>query len=299
MDYRGSIINLSRYEGLVPKDYICTAHYAGCVEVVPVEIGQENITYPPIQLVGPGLVGTVHGWRLDPATIAQVTKRCEARIADLEAKVYPLSEGQVSQQKGLQCNLGRLKGLDGDLPAKRAEPKPSDYSSAQNAVFAGIYGVPVRPNYVGKLVFVEIPLEFDDDSSGEFIVVAQSADSLYVVDTASCMDGIRVYRMPFSSGTVSINILNSYEDDDFVREFIDRLDDMDTEDYDTLACDAAETVSRQLNRMLEAKANKIDLLDRMFSGMIFGPLYGLGKTSSVCPTDARQAEDRCHRGCCV
>jgi hypothetical protein len=288
MDYRGKIITLSRYEGLAPKDFICTAHYAGCVEVVPIEVGQEHITYPPIALQGPGLIGTVHNWRNSTRMIDEVKSRC---ISRLDADFY--REGSADQN-GIRKNLDRLQSLDGDQPVKLDEPTPrrDAYSAAQNAVFAEIYGgLSVRPNYVGRLVFIEIPIEYDDDGSGEFIVINQSSDSLYVVDTQCCAAGARVYRMPFSDGESHITILDSHEDDDFVREFIDRLEDMDTESYDDSMCDAAETVAHLLARMLERKSKEKTALDLLFgkTDLFFGPIG---------TTDKRQSEDRCHRvGC--
>ncbi len=129
-----------------------------------------------------------------------------------------------------------------------------------------------------------IPLEYDEDASGEFIVIQQSQDSLYVVDTNSCTAGCRISRLPFSAGEDHLTVLDSYEDDAFIREFIDRLDDMDTEDYTAWQCDAAETVSRMLARMLERKEAK------KVSGapLFFGPIG---------TADPKQAEGRCTRPC--
>ena len=294
MDQRGRVITLSRYVGDEPTDYICTASYGNTVEIVPITPGQEHVNFLPIELGSPR---RVYGSYVDNVTIKQVKARCEARVRSLEKQDRLLNgifgRANSDDLEGARVNLERLCSLDGDLPVTRDEPTPAmdTRTSAMSAVFAEVYGGFRRPNLVGKMAFIEIPLAYDDDGSGEFIVVQQSQDSLYVVDTNSCAAGVRVYRMPFSDGDEHITILDSYEDDDFVREFIDRLDDMDTESYDTAMCDAAETVSRQLSRMLENKAKQTSVLDDLFGlpGLFFGPI------GSVEP---KQAEDRCHRAGC-
>jgi hypothetical protein len=248
------------------------------------------VTYGRVTLDG---VGCVYNSWTNPKVVEDVKARCKSRIASLTRA--PMGVKQETEYKGVHRNLDKLQSLDGDKPVEIAKPLPkmNDYASAQNKIFAEIYGGCVRPNYVGKLVFIEVPLEFDDDASGEYIVVQQSNDSLYVVDTIGCVAGVRMYRVPFSDGTNQLSILDSYEDDDFVREFIDRLEDMDTEDYDVEHCDAAETVARQLSRMLEHKASKTTL-DDLFTtaGLFFGPI-GFEK-----PAESFQAESRCSRvGC--
>ena len=298
MDLRGKIVSLSRHFDLTPKEYICTADFGDRLELVLTAPGQEDVVLPLIQFRGSGLVATLHSWRDDPKQIEIAKLRFCSRIGlllDAER-----DEKAIDKYERIQENMARLQSLDGDEPAKCNQPTPVKDNEAKKVYDLSI-DILFRPNYVGKLAFIEIPLEHDDDESGEFIIVQQSNDSLYGVDTNSCTAGARVYRIPFSAGDEHITILDAYEDDDFVREFIDRLDDMDTEDYEPWQCDAAETVSRLLSRMLERKADvasstNTTLLDKMFgrSDLFFGPI-GTGKSDC-------QTEDRCHRvgqGCAV
>ena len=139
-----------------------------------------------------------------------------------------------------------------------------------------------RENYTGKLVFLEFPLGSALES-GEYIVVKQSADSLYAVFTATCLSGTEVVRIPLDG----VMLLDACEDDEFIHDFIERLDDMDTSDYRPDECDAAETVSRQLSRMLSANRTTPILsspLDRLFKATdeFFDRLGMCGKRPSEC-----------------
>jgi hypothetical protein len=226
--------------------FICTAHYAGHVEIVPTAPGSEAKTYPPIPLQG-CLAGTVHDHWDDPKLIEEVKGRVQSAIRDwLETE-----RTDISDFEALHKNLALLRSLDGDEPAALVPPTPCKGCCAKKE----------RPNYVGKLVFIEFPLGSEAQyDSGEFIVVVQSVDSLYAIKTDSCLVGVHVGRIPFVAGEEQITILSVCEDDEFIREFIERLDDMDTEDYEPEECDAAETVSRQLQRMLAVKASPLDRL---------------------------------------
>jgi hypothetical protein len=298
MDHRGKIVTLSRFVGDKPADYICTSDDGNIVEVVPVAPGSEYISFMPFRLND---CWHVYRCYSDEQKIKEVKTRCEILVQETEHENFLLNAifGLTADDlEVVRLNLKRLSSLDGDQPVKRNEPTPSiDYRAAKTNFFAQMYGgTTCRPNYVGKLVFVEIPLAFDDDESTEYIVVEQLADSLYVVDTTCCADGVRTYRIPFSDGNgANITILDSYEDDDFIREFIDRLDDMDTDDWDVDACDAAETTSRKLARMLEKKAEQKssfdDLLKTHTTGLFFGPI-------SSTFGDPKQAEGRCNRTGC-
>jgi hypothetical protein len=299
VNYRGKILTISPTgEGGHRNEYICTAHYADHIEIVPICPGTEGMVFPLIPLSGAGLVGVVFDSRDDADLIRQVKDRCKSVIRGLEegrtmlSFLFPRSALSGTRQ-GVQQNLARLESLDGDQPAAMKPPVPSKdsrsalkeqgYSSVLDRAFAEMFGgqflsneecakpmVGENPSHVGKLVFLEIPLECDDpieQVSGEYIVVGQSPDSLYIVNTCCCLAGTTVLRFPFSNGAgKELLILDEYEDDTFIEEFIERLDDMDTDDYDAIDCDAAETVSRRLKRMLEKK-----LTDRAKSMMASKP----------------------------
>ena len=59
-----------------------------------------------------------------------------------------------------------------------------------------------------------------------------------------------------------------------LNDVIDRLDDMDTETYRVNQCDAAETVSRQLTRMLERKQDAFRATDKVFNSLGCGQVCG-------------------------
>ena len=270
MDYRGKILRMSPTgsQGRV-NAYICTAHYAGHVEIVPTAPGSETKHFPPIPLQGT-LAGVVYDHWDDPKLIGEVKARLQSAVRDW----LKTDRTDVSDFEALHKNLARLKSLEGDQPAALAPPVPSEGCSAKKEY----------PNYVGKLVFIEFPLGSDAEyDSGEFIVIAQSADSLYAVKTDDCLAGTKIGRIPFVAGDEQVTILTCCEDDEFVREFIERLDDMDTEDYEPEECDAAETVSRQLSRMLAVK-HKANPLDRLFKATdeFFDRLGMCGKKPSQC-----------------
>ena len=299
MNYRGKILTISPTgDGGRRNEYICTAHYCGHVEIVPIVPGTEGMAFPPIPLSGPGLVGVVYDWRSDSDLIQRVKARCMSVIRgmkegnDLFSYLFPPSALRSTMQNAEQ-NLARLESLDGDQPAAVNRPTPSkDTRSALDRVFDELFAgdlavigeiqdsmfvvpkdqkamIGVNPCYIGKLLFIEIPLDCDegDGESGEYIVVQQTPDSLYGLRTTCCKAGLEVVRIPFALDDKKINIVDVYEDDDFVQEFIERLDDMDTEDFEPIECDLAETASRQLSRMLEKKltdrAKAIDPFERI------------------------------------
>ena len=335
MNYRGMILTISPTgEGGHRNEFICTANYANHVEIVPTVPGTEGLAFPPISLSGPGLVGVIYDWRSDPALIERVKARCASVVRNLEgdnpvfAAIF--TRGVLgSTLRNAKQNLARLESLDGDQPVAASRPAPIQDRHAAldrvfNQLFAGDYEVigklqdsifivpktkeipmiGVHPDLTGKLAFIEIPLGCDEDGeSGEYVIVKQSPDSLYGVKTTCCMAGLEVVRIPFESGEQKIAILDVYEDDDFIEDFIERLDDMDTEDYEPIECDLAETASRQLSRMLEKKltdrAKLDDPLDRLFKATdrLFSTLGTMsGRMSSVNPSF--QAEDRIHRTGC-
>lgn len=318
------------------NEYICTAHYGDRIEIVPICPGTEGLAFPPIPLSGSGLVGVVHDCREDAGLIRRVKDRCASVIRGLEegnrlfSFLFPPGALRNTLQ-GVQRNLARLDSLDGDQPAAVSPPVPrKDARSALDRAFDKLFGVVgeiqdsifavpkskecskamigAHPSRVGKLLFLEIPLECDDpieQVSGEYIVVGQSPDSLYVVNTCSCLAATTVLRFPFSNEAgKKLLILDEYEDDEFIQEFIERLDDMDTDDYDAIDCDAAETVSRQLKRMLEKKlADRAKTLDDPCDRIIKAgePLNLLGSTSGrVSGTTPNRSADRstCRTECC-
>jgi len=286
---RGKILTISPTgEGGRCRDYICTAHYCDHIEIVPTRPGTEGMVFPPIPLSGPGLVGVVYDSREDAALIRRVKDRCESVIRGLEegramfSFLFPPS-ALSGTRRGVERNLARLESLDGDQPTAVSRPTPSkDTRSALDRVFDELFAgdlavvgdiqdsmlpkemVGANPSYVGKLAFIEIPLECDegDGESGEYIVVQQTPDSLYGIRTTCCKAGLEVVRLPLALDDKQISIVDSYDDDEFVQEFIERLDDMDTDDYEPIECDLAETASRQLKRMLEKKlSNRAKAMD--------------------------------------
>lgn len=342
MDYRGKIVKLARYAGCAPKDYICTAHYAGHVEIVSVTPGQEGSVYPLIPLQGSLLSGVIHDSWNDPSLIDEVKMRCRQCIADA-LKNRDQNDETIEYCDRLHTNLNRLQSLDGDQPATVVTPAPNkEEHTAVDRAIAELFGgnifserkeeevlheelfivsmgpieMPVggsRPDYTGKLVFIEVPLEFDDrGDSGEYIVIAQSDNSLYGVKTTCCKSGVEVVRIPFEHEGHSITILNAYEDDNFIKEFIERLDDMDTGNYKPLECDLAETASRQLSRMLEQKLLRMaksvdDSLSEFFKatdtllktfGSVSGPVGSLADNSADKPVEDRVCQTEC-AGCAI
>ena len=335
MNYRGSVLSMSPTgDGGRRNEYICTAHYANHVEIVPTCPGTEGMAFPPIPLSGPGLVGVIYESHRDPAVVQRVRDRCASVICGLEEGHSLFSSlftpsALKGTLRGVQQNLARLESLDGDQPATLDRPVPArDCHSALDRVFDQLFGgdfeaigevqdsifvVPKKketemigehPNCVGKLVFIEIPLACDDGDgqSGEYIVVQQTADSLYGLRTTCCKAGLEVVRIPFALDDKKINVVDVYEDDNFVQEFIERLDDMDTEDFETIECDLAETASRQLSRMLEKKltSRANEPMDRLFKSAdkLFNMLgCTTSRMSSANPT-FDQAEDRVHRTGC-
>ena len=253
MDYRGKILRMSPTPNSRANAYICTAHYAGHVEIVPTAPGSETKDFPPIPLQG-SLAGVVYDHWDDPQLTEEVKHRMQSVIQDW----LKTERTDISDFEALHRNLARLQPLDGDQPTKC--PKPA-------------------PRLVGKLVVLEFP--FDSDlESGEYIVIRQSADSLYAVFTANCLSGSEIVRIPLD-GLVTLDV---YEDDEFIREFIERLDDMSTDDYRPEECDVAETTSRQLRRMLSAKQKTESPLDRLFKAtdQLFDKLGMCGKKPSQC-----------------
>jgi len=268
VDYRGKILRMS-VTGNAGRGsaYICTAQYAGHVEIVPTAPGSETKHYPAIPLQG-ALAGVIYDHWDDPQLIEEVKARMQSAIQDW----LKTDRTDVSDFEALQKNLARLHSLEGDQQVVPTALVPSKECSAKKEL----------PDYVGKLVFIEFPLGSDAEcDSGEYIVIAQSPDSLYGVKTDSCVVGVG--RIPFVTEGKEITILSVCEDDEFIRDFIERLDDMDTEDYAAEECDAAETVSRQLQRMLSAK-QIASPLDRLFKATdeFFDRLGIGGKKPSEC-----------------
>jgi len=250
VDFRGKILRMS-VTGNAGRGsaYICTAQYAGHVEIVPTAPGSETKHYPAIPLQG-ALAGVIYDHWDDPQLIEEVKARMQSAIQDW----LKTDRTDVSDFEALQKYLARLHSLEGDQQVVPTALVPSKECSAKKEL----------PDYVGKLVFIEFPLGSEAEyDSGEFIVVIQSTDSLYAVKTENCLTGTRIDRIPFNAGGKQIAVLSVCEDDEFVREFIERLDDMDTDSYRPEECDAAETVSRQLTRMLSTK-KKVSPLDRLF-----------------------------------
>ena len=178
MDYRGKILRMSPTGNSPANAYVCTAHYAGHVEIVPTAPGSEAKHFPAIPLQG-ALAGVIYDHWDDPKLIEEVKARLQSVIRDwLET-----DRTDISDFEAIHRNLARLRSLDGDEPAALIPPVPCKGCCAKKE----------RPNYVGKLVFIEFPLGSDaEHDSGEFIVLAQSADSLYGVKTTSCITGIGV-----------------------------------------------------------------------------------------------------------
>ncbi len=312
-NYRGKVLTISPTgEGGRINEYVCTAHYADHVEIVPTHPGAEGMAFPPIPLSGPGLVGVIYNWREDADLIRRVKDRCAATLHGLDGDrgfffgLFPGSAIRGTRQN-VAKNLVRLRSLEGDQSATVKSPSPS---SALNQVFDDFFGngkdvigevhdsalltkmpkIGTNPNYIGKLVFIEVPLECDDGTgdSGEYVVIQQSADSLYALRTASCQAGLEVVRIPFVVGGKAIAILDSYNDDAFIEEFIERLDEMDADDFKVIECDLSETASRQLSRTLEKNLSR--RAKSMKTSNAMDELFGVpGRTSGP---SSNQADDR-------
>ncbi len=236
MDYRGKILQMDLGNNNHATAYVCTGHHNGQIEVVSVVEGLEAVEFTPISLSNV----VIRNYWEEPSTIESVRKRIKAIIKE------GIEKGKVDcdNLERMHRNLSRLDSLDGDETSMLLPPVPEKSCAARIS----------RPDYVGKLLFLEFPWDCEGAcDSGEFIIIAQSDNSLYAVKTDSCLNGIYVGRIPFTAGDRSISILSVVEDDEFIQGFIDRLDDMTTADYPPEACDAAETGSRQLVRMLASK----------------------------------------------
>ncbi len=231
MDYRGKILRLDVKGNGHAMNYICTSQSENFIELVPANVGYEGVVYDLI----PASAITIRDYWSNPNTIKEVRERIQKKIQEI------LSAGKDSAVlTGMYRNLERIDSLDGDDPVDLTPPVPKQEC-----------GVSIHPNYVGKIALIEFPLDSDvAHHSTEFIILAQSNDSLYGVKTDSAQMGVHVGRIPFTSGDQSIKILSVVEDDQFIRDFIERLDDMTTDDYPPELCDAAETTSRRLSRLL-------------------------------------------------
>ena len=151
------------------------------------------------------LSGVIYDHWDDPKLIEEVKSRLQSVIRDwLET-----DRTDISDFEAVHKNLMRLRSLDGDQPAKCKQPTPEDDRS--------VCLNEKRENYTGKLVFLEFPLGSALES-GEYIVVKQSADSLYAVFTATCLSGTEVVRIPLDG----VMMLDACEDDEFIHDFIER-----------------------------------------------------------------------------
>jgi len=128
MTYRGKIIKLARYFGCPPANYVCTAHYAGHVEVVPIEPGEEDAVYPPIAIQG-ALAGLVYDAWDDADLIAEVTARCQQCLQNV-LHDRPRNDDSFAYYGRIHTNLSRLQSLDGDQPVEAESPVPEDNAHA-------------------------------------------------------------------------------------------------------------------------------------------------------------------------
>lgn len=135
-----------------------------------------------------------------------------------------------------------------------------------NGVFADIYGGCDYPccnsSLVGKLVVAQPTLDCDENSGGEYIVLFQSDDSIYGVNTFNVLAGSTVDRLVIDPEVGAYEIIESYEDDGFIVDFISRLESLVSGEFDecegcpdNLQKDATVTVIRQLERLLESKSS--------------------------------------------
>ena len=113
MDYRGKILRMSPTGSQGRANaYVCTAHYAGHVEIVPTAPGSETKHFPPIPLQGT-LAGVVYDHWDDPKLIEEVKARLQSAVRDW----LKTDRTDVSDFEALHKNLARLQSLDGDQPA--------------------------------------------------------------------------------------------------------------------------------------------------------------------------------------
>ena len=233
MGLRGRILNVSRDLCDGSKEYVCVSDVDGRLELIPVAVGEEaKITEVPAER-GPGF--SIVSVRMDDTLVERVKKRCKVRMEEIEGQGL----AQSSAYKSIAANLKRLNRVAPD---------------------------PVKQSFVGKLVFLEIPFEKDRDClSGEYIVIQHTQDSLYVVDTYNCHAALELKRIKLTDGDDQAAIVDVYEDDDFIQNLAERLDDMATDDFEAIDCDTAETVSRMLTRLLENKRSRVSALDLLFA----------------------------------
>lgn len=119
-------------------------------------------------------------------------------------------------------------------------------------------GIDIRSlNFSGQLIVGEYESEDGELRASEFIIFAQSPNYLYGVSTTNAYTGRKAVRLPIDR----LTIIDNYRDDDFIRDFADRLngfaDEMyeDNPTFDSQEHDAAHTTSRILLRMLERQAS--------------------------------------------
>ncbi len=274
MDYRGKILYMDLTGNGHARRYVCTSHCNGEVDLVSAEPDCQANEYTGVTLED--VCVRSHWSELELIQSVKQQIRGEIRKLVGVGATGPVANSptfNASKFQALQRNLQKLESLDGDQSADLLPPVPEKQPG-------------LRPNYVGTLAMVEFPLDSDAaHDSGLFIIVAQSEDSLYAVKADSCVTGAMVGRIPFVAGDEAIKILSVTQDDQFIREFIERLDDMTTEDYPAELCDAAETVSRQLLHLIsgkEASRPATDALDRLFAATAADPFLNLLGRMSGC-----------------
>jgi len=251
VNHKGKIISLTMDIFTPAAEYICTAHYGDIIEWVPLHPKQAgHLEFPPTPLSSI----LFRGRRDDKALIEKTTAEYKAAVkswerGDRDEDFMNVLVGKSSLES-IRNNLKRIESLN-------------DYSAGKNDVFAKIYGDPtfnvvgvvqdevmLEPGCdgscckcaIGKVAFVEFGELF-----GDFIVVEQSDEFVYGVWAASVASGYTIVRIPIDE----INILHIREDASFIGQFAERLDDMTTEDYSAIQCDAAETVVATLRRFVQ------------------------------------------------
>jgi hypothetical protein len=259
MNFLGKVLNISltTHPLACPFVFVCTAHKGDRIEVVPAAPGAEGMLYSPMRISdidGDGVL--IHGWADDPALIVDLKDRCNMMIRILSSDKDTGSTGTLAIHsrailRNARENLRRIESLSGNLPVPMDDPEP--IFSESIALDTLIDDPMTIEDYVGQIVFVEIPIDYDaNNESGEYLITAQGADSLYGVRIHG--DDVSLNRIPFENDGMHISILYSVRDTGIIDDMIEKANLASWDDDKEVAA-SAETLGRQLRLIKDAPQN--------------------------------------------
>jgi hypothetical protein len=250
VNFIGKVLNISLTQESCPFVFVCTAHEADHITVVPAAPGAEGMLYSPLRVSDDGV--KIHGWADDARLIGDLKHRCTRIIRILSGDTESIPCGTLAIHgrailRNAQENLNRLDQLSGNVPVEDDDPAPL-YSAT-----IALDEPSVIPNYVGQIVFIEIPIDYDvNHESGEYLITAQGQDSLYGVRVHG--DDATLNRIPFQQDGECISIVYAIQDDDIIAEVLEKADDGSWDDDDEISSSCA-VAARQLRMIQQGHKN--------------------------------------------